>query len=173
MLSNNPIPLKTRLKEIIFDYILIWAYLLGLAALFLIFYFLVFGKIPAFTMMQSQLIATFASVFPIIGIFTWMDSHGGSWGKKKAGLEVIYEGSPLKSALIRNTIKFLPWQFGHMGTIAGIYSDFTSLFGHICTIVSLSLLILLLLMAVNRKDKRHLGDLFAGSQVVLKKPLQP
>lgn len=173
MLSDNPIPFSSRIKEIIFDYIMIWAYLLGLASLFLAFYFLVFGKIPVFTMLQSQLIATFSSVLPIIGIFTWMDSHGGSWGKKKAGLEVIYEGSHLKSALIRNTIKFLPWQIGHMGTIAGIYSDFTSLFGHICTVSSMTLLIILLLMAVNRKDKRHLGDLLAGSQVVLKKISQP
>lgn len=119
-------------------------------------------------MLQSQMIATITSVIPIIAIFTWMDRHGGFWGKKKAGLKIIYQEGSVKSALIRNVIKFLPWQLGHMGTIAGIYSNYTSLFGHICTISSLVLLMILLLMAFQRKDKRYLGDLLASSQIVLK-----
>lgn len=168
MIPTNPIPFKLRLKELIFDYLLIFAYLLGLAVLTLSMYFLIFGKIPKFTMFQSQIIAAITSVVPIIGIFTWMDRHGGSWGKKKAGLKIIYQEDSLKSALIRNIIKFLPWQLGHMGTIAGIYSNYTSPFGHICTVFSLALLMILLLMAFHRKDKRHLGDFLAGSQIVLK-----
>ena len=168
MLEHNPIPVSTRLKELLFDYILILAYLACLALVCLSFYFLVFGEIPVFTALQSQLIATFTSVLPMIAIFSWMDSRGGSWGKKKAGLRIVYQKSPLSSALIRNSIKFLPWQLGHMGTISGIYSNYTSLFGHICTFLSLGLLILLLVMAIKREDKRHLGDLLAGSQVVMK-----
>lgn len=173
MISTNPIPFNFRLKELIFDYLLILAYLLGLAVLTLSAYFLIFEKIPKFTMLQSQMITTITSVIPIIVIFTWMDRHGGSWGKKKAGLKIIYQEASLKSALIRNVIKFLPWQLGHMGTIAGIYSNYTSLFGHICTVSSLVLLIILLLMAFHRKDKRHLGDLLAGSQIVLREAKQP
>ena len=107
----------------------------------------------------------------MIAIFSWMDSRVGSWGKKKAGLRIVYQKSPLSSALIRNSIKFLPWQLGHMGTISGIYSNYTSPFGHICTFLSLGLLILLLVMAIKRKDKRHLGDLLAGSQVVMENKL--
>lgn len=167
MLDINPIPIGSRIKEFLYDYSLILAYLFVLFIVSLSFYLLVFREIPFFDMFQSQLLATFTSVLPVIGIFSWMDSRGGSWGKKKAGLKVIYQKTPLLSALIRNSIKFLPWQLGHMGTIAGIYSDYTSIFGHICTLASLVLLILLLIMAVKRKDKRHLGDLLAGSQVVL------
>lgn len=171
MIKNNPIPFSIRIKELFFDYLLILVYLLSLAALCLSFYFLVLGKIPVFTMWQSQWIATLTSVIPIILFFSWMDSRGGSWGKKKAGLKVIFQEPPLPSALIRNSIKFLPWQLGHMGTIAGIYSNYDSLFGHICTGLSLLLLCILLLMALFRKDKRHLGDLLAGSQVVVKTSL--
>ena len=167
MLKHNPIPFSTRLKELLFDYFLILAYLACLVLVCLSFYFLVFGEIPVFTALQSQLIATFTSVLPIIVIFSWMDGQGGSWGKKKVGLRVVYQKSPFSSALIRNSIKFLPWQLGHMGTISGIYSNYTSLFGHICTFLSLGLLILLLVMAIKREDKRHLGDLLAGSQVVM------
>ena len=173
MLEENPIPFLTRLKELIFDYLLILVYLVCLAIVCLSFYFFFYGRIPVFTMLQSQLIATVTSVLPIVGIFSWMDSRGGSWGKKRAGLIVRYTKNPIQSALIRNSIKFLPWQIGHMGTIAGIYSSYTSIFGHICTITSLMSLLTLLLMATNRKDKRHFGDLLAGSQVVLKRLVQP
>lgn len=34
----------------------------------------------------------------------------------------------VKASLIRNTIKFLPWQLGYMGTIHGVYSNFDLLF---------------------------------------------
>lgn len=55
MLKHNPIPVSTRLKELLFDYFLILAYLACLTLLCLIFYFLVFGEIPVFTALQSQL----------------------------------------------------------------------------------------------------------------------
>lgn len=171
MLEDNFIPFSTRIKELLFDYFLILAYLTCLTLISLSFYFLVFGEIPAFTALQSQLVATFTSVLPIIAIFSWMDSRGGSWGKKKAGLKVIYQRKALSLALIRNNIKFLPWQLGHMGTILWVYTNFTSFLGHFFTFLSLLLLVILLLMGCFRKDKRHLGDLLAGSQVVMKTSL--
>lgn len=42
-----------------------------------------------------------------------------SWGKRKARLKIIYKGTPIKGSTIRNTLKFLQWQFGHMSTING------------------------------------------------------
>lgn len=168
-LHFNPIPYQRRLKELFYDYFVIIAYLLTLFILAMGFYFLVFGKISNFTEGQSQLIATILSVLPIILIFTFMDMIVGSLGKKKAGLVLIYKNPPLISAFIRNLIKFLPWQLGHMGTIAGIYTDYTSLSGHVFTALSLILVILMIVMGFFRKDKRHLGDLLAGTQVVVKK----
>ena len=68
---------------------------------------------------------------------------------------------------IRNVIKFLPWQLGHMGTIHGFYSDFDVL-SIILSFSATLLAVLLLAMTMFRNDKRHLGDLLAHTQVQLK-----
>lgn len=60
-------------------------------------------------------------------------------------------------------IKFLPWQLGHIGTIRGIYTNFDTV-AIIFTICSMVLAIVLLVMGLVRRDKRHLGDLIAGTQ---------
>lgn len=121
--------------------------------------------IPQMSELQSQLIALVTSVLPVILIFTYLDyARGGSFGKKKAGLKLVYLYKSVKSSLIRNIIKFLPWQLGHISTIRGVYTDYDLLaVGLSC--VSLALATLLLLMTLLRKDKRHLGDLLAGTQV--------
>lgn len=121
--------------------------------------------IPQMSELQSQLIALVTSVLPVILIFTYLDyARGGSFGKKKAGLKLVYLYKSVKISLIRNIIKFLPWQLGHISTIRGVYTDYDLLaVGLSC--VSLALATLLLLMTLLRKDKRHLGDLLAGTQV--------
>ena len=73
----------------------------------------------------------------------------------------------MEASLIRNTIKFLPWQIGHMGTIHGFYSEF-DLLSIILSFFATLLAVALLAMMVFRKDKRHLGDLLAHTQVQLK-----
>ncbi|WP_218121436.1 hypothetical protein [Alkalibacterium thalassium] len=71
--------------------------------------------------------------------------------------------------MIRNTLKFLPWQFGHMSTIYGIYYGFDSLFPVIYLMLSIGLAGKYIVMAFTRKDGRHLADLIAGSMVVKKR----
>ena len=73
----------------------------------------------------------------------------------------------VQASLLRNTIKFFPWQIGHMGTIHGFYSEFDSL-SIILSFLATLLAVALLVMMVFRKDKRHLGDLIAHTQVQLK-----
>lgn len=115
-----------RSKEVFFDWLFISAYLILLLIITLTIYLLIFKGIPQFTNYQSQLIVTLTSVIPITIIFSIMEGtkNCASWGKRKANLSVIYKGNPIKGSIIRNTLKFLPWQFGHMSTINGIYNDF-------------------------------------------------
>ena len=54
-----------------------------------------------------------------------------------------------------------------MGTIHGFYSDFDMLF-IVLSISATLLAVSLLAMTMFRKDKRHLGDLLAHTQVQLK-----
>lgn len=161
------IPIRIRLKELLIDYLVILAYLLLLLIVNLGIFFIVLNRVPEYTEMQTQLIATFTSVIPIILIFSYLDYFkNGSIGKKVSGLKLVYKRHKFSASLTRNIIKFLPWQLGHIGVIHGMYSDFS-----ITSIIIMNsgtlLGLILLIMRLFRKDKRHLGDLIAGTKVVL------
>jgi hypothetical protein len=79
---------------------------------------------------------------------------------------ICFENQSMKRSAIRNTIKFLPWRFGHMSTINGIYNGFESSFTLMFLSLSMTLSIILVLMVILRKDRRHLADFIAGSRVV-------
>ena len=51
-----------------------------------------------------------------------------------------------------------------MATIHGIYTGFDAI-SIILEIVAITLLVTMFLMGILRKDKRHLGDILAGTQV--------
>ena len=168
ILAINSISFKKRMIELLFDYLFILAYLALLFLGSMLFYTIFFNGIPEYTEIQSQCLVFFTSVFPITLLFTFLDyTKNGSFGKAKAGLQLIYKKKTVQSSLIRNAIKFLPWQIGHMGTIHGFYSEFDFL-SIILSFLATLLAVALLAMMVFRKDKRHLGDLIAHTQVQLK-----
>lgn len=168
MKENNYIDFKLRVKELFIDYLVILAYLIVLLLVMITFYFLVLKEIPAFTQTQSQLMATFSSVIPIIAIFSILDYKKGSLGKQKVGLKLHYENKSILNSMIRNIIKFLPWQLGHIGVIRGMYTNFDWV-SNFFTFLSLGLLAVMLWMGFKRKDKRHLGGFLAKTQVVLER----
>ena len=95
-----------------------------------------------------------------------LDLKKGSIGKQKVGLKLYFKKREFKYSVIRNIVKFLPWQIGHMGTIHGIYTEFDTI-SIILQIIALTLLVTMFLMGILRKDKRHLGDIVAGTQIQL------
>ncbi|WP_223701761.1 RDD family protein [Sutcliffiella deserti] len=164
----NNIPIKKRLTELIVDYLVIVVYLLLLLLANLAISFLILDGIPAYTEIQAQLIATLTSVIPIILLFSYLDFYKkGSIGKRVAGLKVTFINERFSSSLMRNVIKFIPWQLGHVGVIHGMYSEF-DMAAIIITNAGSLLGLVLLLMGLFRKDRRHLGDLMAGTRVELK-----
>ena len=168
IIAINPIPFKKRMIEFLFDYLFILAYLVLLFLSSMLIYIIFFNGVPEFAEIQSQWLVFFTSVLPITLLFTFLDyKNYGSFGKVKAGLELVYQKKTVQASLIRNVIKFLPWQLGHMGTIHGLYSDFDVL-SIILSFSATLLVVLLLAMTMFRKDKRHLGDLLAHTQVQLK-----
>ena len=165
ILAINPISFKKRMMEFLFDYLFILAYLVLLFIGSMLIYIIFFNGVPEFTEIQSQWLVFFTSVLPLTLLFTFLDyKDNGSFGKVKAGLELVFQKKTVQASLIRNVIKFLPWQLGHMGTIHGFYSDFDMLSISL-SISATSLAVSLLAMTVFRKDKRHLGDLLAHTQV--------
>ena len=161
--EENNIRILDRIKELVIDWIVICVYLIILAIISISFYMIVFKGIPKVTEIQSQLIATITSVIPIIIIFSILDFRRGSIGKQKVGLKLYFKEREFKYSIIRNIVKFLPWQIGHMATIHGIYTEFDTI-SIILQIISLTLLVTMFLMGILRKDKRHLGDILAGTQ---------
>ena len=156
MLAINPISFKKRMMEFLFDYLFILAYLVLLFIGSMLIYIIFFNGVPEFTEIQSQGLVFLTSVLPITLLFTFLDyAKNGSFGKAKAGLELVYQKKTVQASLIRNIIKFLPWQIGHMGTIHGFYSEFDVL-SIILSISATLLSVLLLAMTIFRKDKRHL-----------------
>lgn len=167
ILKENKVPWKKRLKEIAIDYIVILIYLLLLLGVMLVIYLLILKGIPEFKQWQSQLLITGTSVVPIILIFSFLDYRKGSAGKQKSGLSLYYSHKTFGASLTRNTVKFLPWQLGHLGTVRGIYTDFDL----VSTLFSMSGMVLglvLIFMVFIRRDKRHLGDFLAGTQIQMK-----
>ena len=160
----NDIKIVDRIKELVIDWLVICIYLIMLAIISVSFYMIVFKGIPKTTELQSQLIATITSVIPIIIIFSILDFRRGSIGKQKVGLKLYFKKREFKYSIIRNIVKFLPWQIGHMATIHGIYTEFDTI-SIILQIIALTLLVTMFLMGILRKDKRHLGDIVAGTQV--------
>ena len=168
IIAINPIPFKKRMIEFLFDYLFILAYLVLMFLSSMLIYIIFFYGVPEFAEIQSQWLVFFTSVLPITLLFTFLDyAKNGSFGKTKAGLQLVYQKKTVQASLIRNTIKFLPWQLGHMGTIHGLYSDFDVL-SIILSISATLLAVSLLAMTMFRKDKRHLGDLLAHTQVQLR-----
>lgn len=168
ILAINPISVKKRMIEFLFDYLFILTYLVFLFLGSMLIYIIFFNGVPEFTEIQSQGLVFLTSVLPITLLFTFLDyAKNGSFGKAKAGLELVYQKKTVQASLIRNIIKFLPWQIGHMGTIHGFYSEFDVL-SIILSISATLIAVLLLAMTMFRKDKMHLGDLLAHTQVQLK-----
>ena len=168
ILAINSISFKKRMIELLFDYLFILAYLALLFLCSMLFYIIFFNGIPEFTEIQSQCLVFFTSVLPITLLFTFLDyTKNGSFGKAKAGLQLVYKKKTVQSSLIRNAIKFLPWKIGHMSAIHSVYSGFDLLYFILCY-TSILFLVVLLAMSIFRKDKRHLGDLLAHTQLQLK-----
>ncbi len=168
MQQNNPIPFTARIKELCIDWLVISAYLLCLFAVSMACYFMMLGGIPAFSEFHSQLIATFASVLVVVALFTYLDFKGGSIGKRTAGLEIYFAHRSFSRSLVRNGIKFLPWQIGHIAVIHGVYTEFDTM-SIVLSLISCILLVIMFLMGTMRRDRRHLGDMLAGTQVQLAK----
>lgn len=166
--DNNKISFSTRVKELFIDWFVISVYLVCLFIVFILFYKWVLNGIPTFTHIESQITAFISSILPIILLFTYLDYNGGSIGKRKMNLTLAYKNKNYSSALVRNIIKFLPWQLGHMGTIKGIYTGFDTI-SIVLNVLSVGLMLFLFFMETIRNDRKHLGDLIAGTQVLIEK----
>ena len=78
-----------------------------------------------------------------------------------------YSKNPILGSLIRNTLKFLPWQLGHMSVISGVNNGFESNYVMILNSLAILLPAVYIAMVMIRKDHRHIPDFLANSYVVV------
>lgn len=162
----NAITLRQRLVELLIDYLVIVGYLAALGAVALAVYFLVLGRLPAASPLQTHVVSFFTSVVPVVVGFSLFDYRaGGTPGKRVAKLSVRFKSRDSWRSLVRNAVKFLPWQLAHLGVVAGITGEFGPV-PIALTTASMLVAGALVAMMLLRKDRRHLGDLLAGTQVV-------
>lgn len=172
--KTPPSGVRKRLIALFLDWLFISAYLVLLFLVMMAFYILVLGEIPTFTNSQSQWMATLSTIVPIIILFTYFEGgpRRASLGKRKAQLSVAFDNHPYLRSLLRNTLKFLPWQFGHMSTIYGLYNGFDTPFSFFFLALSMSLMFIYVVMVFIRKDNRHLADIISGSRVIKEEKLR-
>ena len=86
MLAINPISLKKRMTEFLFDYLFILAYLVLLFLGSMLIYIIFFNGVPEFTEIQSQWLVFLTSILPITLLFTFLD-YAKKWelGEGKSG----------------------------------------------------------------------------------------
>ena len=159
ILAINPISFKKKN-----DWITIW--LSFHSSLFSASVYRFYAYLHHFFLMASQSLQKFSrSGLYFLPLFCQSHScHILDYAKKwefwegKSGTWTGLPEKTVQASLIRNTIKFLPWQIGHMGTIHGFYSNFDGL----SISLSISASSPRSFATGNdmfRNDKRHLGDL--------------
>jgi hypothetical protein len=118
----------------------------------------------------SDIVIALVTVIPFLAYLVATEAgHGhATWGKGREQLAVfdLDHASPRPSAVVlRNTIKLLPWQFGHMGAILIAADQEPSLPAVLFPVVSLVLLVAA--AGPSLLGRRGVHDLVAGTQVLV------
>lgn len=158
--------IPARLLELLVDWLVIALCLVALAVGSLLVYTELFGGVPEFDERQTHLLSLAVSVLPVTLGCAVLDWCGGTPGKRLAGLGLRWRTRSFWRALVRNAVKFLPWQLGHTGLICGVYRGFENSATMTLLLSSQLLFLVLLAAGLFSPSRRHLGDLLAGTRVV-------
>lgn len=156
-----------RLLALVIDWLLICGYLIVLTIVAFLLYLIVWDRIPEFSAIQTQVIAALTTVVPVTIWFTLKEAQipFATTGKIQTELTVNYRGDAVKSALIRNVLKFLPWQLAHIGVIHGYYTDFETTTSMLIVLGSLFLALTYVMQVAITPSHRHFPDIVAGARV--------
>ncbi len=127
-----------RVKAFLIDYLVISMYLVILLGINLLINPSVFeGGLQA-SQLQTHLIAFVSSVLPVILVFSLLEArYKKTMGAHVMKITIQYADNPYRRSLLRNALKFLPWQLGHTSAIYAIYAGADLLFYLITTLNAL------------------------------------
>ena len=129
------------MKAFLIDYLVISLYLIVLLLLNLLLG-QIFGWTYDLRHLQAQWIVTLSSVLPIALFFGILEGAKGTTpGKYIMRIKIDHQEKPFTRSILRNLLKFLPWQLGHMSTIYAIFIG-TDIVFYTLLIFSFGLLVL-------------------------------
>lgn len=179
---NDVADARSRIAAFAWDYVVILGYLMALLAVGLFFTLGPIGARWSSLMsdpVNADLVAFLVTVLPVALYFAVSEARwGGTWGKRKLRLFVAVAGAGvgvgLGRVLLRNGVKFLPWQMAHtaMFHIPGFPLEPTAAPAWTTVLLSAawSLLALHLLGLTFLGRRRPLYDRLAGTVVLNKEP---
>ena len=140
-----------RIKAFLIDYVVISMYLILLLGINLLLNPTIFDGGVQRTQLQTQWISFVASVLPITLLFSFLETrYGITLGKHLLKIKVFYPDYTFLRSLLRNGLKFLPWQLGHMSTIYALYVG-TDIVFYAITLVNLLLVTYYIVSLVQHK----------------------
>ena len=161
-----------RLKAFLIDYVLIFAYLIVLAIVGVLFAPVV-RPLFSGSLVVAQLSGFLTVTLPVSLYYIASETRfgGQSFGKRKAGIRATAADGgaiALPRSVLRTALKFLPWELSHFlvyRLVAVGEGDVPTQYALVGGLVY-ALMFAYLLSAIFTKRKQALYDLVAGTQVV-------
>ncbi|MBC1374399.1 RDD family protein [Listeria sp. FSL L7-1699] len=161
--------LNRRFLALFFDYLTILCYMLFLFGTSMFIYLIILDGIPIFNELGMNLISL-TLIVPVVlfSIITESSKAHATLGKMKTRLRVSSTKSEtvkLWQIIVRNIVKFLPWQLAHMTIFHSFILkwEFTPLWTVIMIVVDI--LPIVWIGFLFRKDHRGIHDLIAKTVV--------
>ncbi len=124
-MSDSAVPnLRKRLLSLIIDFLIIAGYALVLLGVDMFIYFVLLGGVPVFDELGMNLISL-ALIVPsaLYCIIAECSKGHATIGKRAVRIKVASvrpAGLRVWQVVVRNIVKFLPWQFAHMAIFHGM-----------------------------------------------------
>ena len=170
-IMNTPATWKKRFMALLIDFLVIILYGIVLFAVTMFVYFVFLGGIPIFNELGMNLISL-TMIVPVFlcSIVAEASKNHATIGKRKMKIRVAsvnHEPVQLWQIIIRNVIKYLPWQCAHMLIFRGFAFDWElPLLWLILLIIADVLPFIWIATIVFGKDHRGIHDLLAKTVVV-------
>lgn len=161
---------KARLMALAIDYLIIIGYAFILFGVSSFIYFAVSDGIPDFSELGMNLVSL-SLMLPVLLFHIIMEAgiKHATPGKRKMKIQVasIKPGPVrLRQVVIRNIIKFLPWQLAHMVIFHALTLRWELTTIWIIVLIIINILPFLCAGFLFRKDRRGLHDFMAGTSVI-------
>lgn len=166
--------LKQRIKAALYDYFIILAYL---GFIVIISVALAPVLIPMFktspTVAETAGFLLLTMPVCLYFIFSETSRRQGTWGKVKAGIRVSTDDGkgpvPIWRALVRNMIKFLPWEIAHYAIWRFQFpAEYSETYLSIVLAGVYFLVLLYLLCPLTNKKNKTVYDWIAGTSVTFR-----